>query len=429
MIQEVAKLYKRGRNSILEWVIKVEEINKQFNILKCYGIFEGEQVIRYQNNIKGKNKGKINETTPKEQALLEAESAVRLKEKEGYSKLEDLFISETDAIEFYMGNLKPLLERLLPKYNTDVNDNEIPMKCQQYYKSGKVFVDPTGKLWEDKKYYYLLNPYVQKPSDAIVAKFPCFIQPKVNGVRAFIKIVNGEVIIFSKKGLTYNLPHISDWFKRNIDIFDIYEEVIFDGELYIPGASLQNIASAVKAYQIATLDVVFYMFDIAIEDVTQDDRYKKYLYTTKIKELVNNIDCPVLLIPTYTVNNDHTVQNFTDRFINEGYEGSILRDYKGLYEFGKRPRTITKLKRTISAEFEIIGIIPNEKDETTGKYVCVTPEGEEFKVNPTMSTEEKRELLSNKSLFIGKQLSCTFYEYTDAMIPFHIIDNIVRDYE
>ena len=162
----------------------------------------------------------------------------------------------------------------------------------------------------------------------------------------------------------------------------------------------------------------------------QEDRYKKYLYTPVIKEIIaREENTPIYLVPTKTVNEDLVVQRLTDEYISQNYEGSILRDYKGLYEFGKRPRIISKLKRTISAEFEIIGIIPNEKDETTGKYVCVTPEGEEFKVNPTMSTEEKRELLSNKSLFIGKQLSCTFYEYTDAMIPFHIIDNIVRDYE
>lgn len=430
MITEVAKLYKRGRNSILEWVIKIEKINGKVNLMMAYGIIDKEHTIMWQNNIKGKNLGKANETTNEEQALLEAQSKVNNKLKEGYKQLSDLQ-DENAELFFNTKSLEIFLNAVLPEYNTDVNGNEIPMKCQQYYKTGKEFTDSTGKIWDDKKYYYLLNPYVAKDSKLITINFPCFSQPKVNGVRAFIKLVNGKIEIFSKKGLTYNIPHIADWFKRNIDIFDILEdEVIFDGELYIPGKSLQNISSAVKAYQIETLNVKFYLFDIAVENIGQKDRYIKYLYTPIVKGiLAKEQDCPIVLVPTITVGNDDMAQQHTDKYISEGYEGAIFRDYNGLYQFGKRPKEIVKLKRTVSAEFEIIGVIPNEKDDTMGKYVCKTLDGEEFKVNPTMDNDGKRELLLNSSSFIGKFLTCTFYEYTDAGIPFHIIDNIVRDYE
>ena len=53
---------------------------------------------------------------------------------------------------------------------------------------------------------------------------------------------------------------------KNIEIFDIGQEVIFDGELYIPNKSLQNITSAVKAYQLDTMNVKYYIFDVAVED-------------------------------------------------------------------------------------------------------------------------------------------------------------------
>lgn len=428
MIQEVATLYKRGRDTILEWKIKVEAINNQVNIFMAYGTIDGEKAIRYRNKIKGKNKGKINETNDFEQALLDAQSAVNLKLKQGYKDLQTL--SEQYPSEFFNTPLLTFLESVLPKYNTDINSNEIPMKAQQYYRSKANFVDPTGKVWSDRKYYYYFNPYISKTSDAIIMNFPCFIQPKVNGVRAFVKLVDGKPKIYSKKGTEYNIPQITDWFIKNINIFNIAEEVIFDGELYIPNKSLQNITSAVKAYQLETLNVKYYVFDIAVEDVTQDERFRNILYKSETKEIFNNeIDAPVILIPTKTVGNDTMVQKFTDGYISQGYEGSICRDFKGLYEFGKRPKTMTKLKRTMSDEFIITDIVPAEKDDSLGVYVCHTKEGKEFKVNPKCTEEEKRRIRLNPSIFIGKSLRCDFYEYTDDGIPFHIIDNVIRDYE
>ena len=80
-------------------------------------------------------------------------------------------------------------------------------------------------------------------------------------------------------------------------------------------------------------------------------------------------------------------------------------------------------------EFVITDIVRSEKDDSIGLFVCTTVDGKEFKVNPKGTTEYKRSILLNTSSFIGKELTCRFYEYTDDGVPFHIIDNIVRDYE
>lgn len=429
MIHEIATLYKRGRNSILEWTIKVESVNKQVNIFMSYGLFRGEQVIRYQNNIKGKNKGKSNETSDFEQAILEAQSKVNLKLKEGYKNLDDLQ-EMYQQLYFATSDLFVFLDEVLSDYNTDVNGNEIPMKCQQYYRSKKDWRAPDGTVWDDRKYYHILNPFAAKEKDSIISVFPCYIQPKVNGVRAFAKLVNNEVKLYSKKGLEYDIPQVKEWLLQNSALFTNYEqEIIYDGELYIPGESLQVIASAVKATQLNTMRVEFHVFDIAIEDVPQDERFNM-LYSATSKSIFNSdLNSPVKLVPTKRVITDTRVQELTDEYISEGYEGSICRDFKGLYEFGKRPKTITKLKRITDEEFIITDVVPSEKDETIGLFVCVTQGGKEFKVNPKGTTEFKRQTLYNRESFIGKELTCYFYEYTDDGAPFHIIDNIVRDYE
>ena len=428
MINELARCYKRGRGKILEWIIKIENYNNKVNLCISYGELEGAKTITYQNDIKGKNKGKSNETTAYEQAIIVANGKITTKEREGYKVLEKLEQANQDS--YYSMSLQDFLNKVLPEYNTDILGNEIPMKCQQYYRSKKDFVDNTGKRWDDRKYYFLKNPFADKKNDDLIINFPCYIQPKVNGVRAFIKVVNNKIKIFSKKGLEYNLPHITEWFTNNKDLFTISngQEIIFDGELYIPGEHLQNITSAVKAMQLNTALVKFYMFDIAIEDMIQKERFKE-LYSTKIKERIQmDLNSPVVLVQTLAINEDKRVQELTDIYISQGYEGSICRDMNGLYEFGKRPKTIVKLKRTISQEFTIIDIIPQEVDPTLGLFVCAVG-NEEVKVTPKGNEAYKKRILANSSSFIGKQLTCEFYEYTEAGLPFHIIDNIVRDYE
>ena len=426
MINEVGTLYKRGRNTILEWVIKIESINRQVNIFMSYGEINGAKVIRYQNNIKGKNIGKANETNPYEQALSIAESKINNKQREGYKLYKELF--ETNPDYFIAHSLEESLDKVLPQYNTDISGNEIPMKCQQYYRSKKPFTDKTGKVWDDRKYYFLLNPSADKKSTDIITEFPCYIQPKVNGVRAFIKLVNGKAKIFSKKGLDYNLPHISSWLEQHPELFLIEgNDVILDGELFIHGEVLGNITSAVTAPQLNTMRVTFELFDIAIEDMEQKERFK-YLYANR-SIIESDLNSPIKLVPTLMINSDSRVQELTDLYISQGYEGSIMRQPDGLYEFGKRPKTITKLKRTISEEFTITGVVPQEVDPSLGMFVCTTPNGQEFTAPAKGNEAYKKLVMINASSFIGKQLTCVFYEYTEKGKPFHIIDNIVRDYE
>lgn len=121
------------------------------------------------------------------------------------------------------------------------------------------------------------------------------------------------------------------------------------------------------------------------------------------------------------------MQHDTDVFINMGYEGSIQRNLDGMYEFGKRPMCITKLKRVTENTYQIIDIIPQKKDPNKGLYVCQTDEGLEFEVTPKGTDEFKTLVLATKDLFIGKTLFCVFYEYTKDNKPFHIIFNKVQN--
>lgn len=414
-------LYARdSKGKILEWSVATEEVGLNVNIRISYGEFEGSKAIKWRSNIKGKNIGKANETSPIKQAESDCESLIKRQVDKGYMSLGML------GIEAFEGNLLALLETHLPKYRQDASGNIKPMKAQQYYRSKKNWTDPTGKVWTDRKYYYILNGHAIKEPNSVITKFPCMGQPKINGVRATIIEENGKHIIKSKEGLIYNLPHITRYLDDRMLLNSRDTPLVLDGELYIHGESLQSISSAVKAANLLTLYLKFVMFDVAIQDYTNLERWQQ------VKEIHNAIDglnCPFELIQTTKLTSDTHAQKFTDLCIKNGYEGIICRDMEAHYKFGSRPTTMTKLKRAISAEFKIINVLPQEIDSTKANFECITKNGERFAVDPKGTDEYKRSILNSPDEFIGKNLTITFYEYTDIGKPLHLLEAVVRDYE
>ena len=114
-----------------------------------------------------------------------------------------------------------------------------------------------------------------------------------------------------------------------------------------------------------------------------------------------DLNSPVVLVETRSVGDDKRVQELTDIFIKQGYEGSVCRSFDGIYQFGKRPQSIVKLKRTISNEFTITDVISQEVDQSLGLFVCSTLDGKEFKVTPRGNENYKKEVLLKASSFIG----------------------------
>lgn len=437
-------LYKKNiKGKVLVWSIRLKQSYANVEIEIKTGEYFGAKTLHYKS-VKAKNIGKSNETTPLTQGLLMIESLVLGQRKYGYKSIDDLGIaSETLAMGTEDEFVAQLAERL-PNDATDINDMLKPMLAAGYFRSNKGkkvngeypgWQDPTGKIWKDRKYYYLLNPHVMKEKGAVTATFPIYGQPKINGVRCNIYLENDEVKMKSKEGEEYNVSHIIYWFSERKHLFFTVDDkpIVFDGELYIHNELLQHIRSAVVKPNLNTPAVTYEVYDIAIAKASNRVRYailKEKLRNTI--DLIANMpyaDCPVKLVKTFNLINDAHVQAKTDEFIAQGYEGIILRKPDADYQFGKRTVNMLKLKRLISGEFQIIGIERQDNDPELGLYLCMTSDGIEFKVTPTEDEDYKRLMVIMPHLFLNKPLTCEFYEYTEKGIPFHIIHNIVRDYE
>jgi hypothetical protein len=323
-------------------------------------------------------------------------------------------------------SIESVLEVALPLNRTDNEGRTKPMRAQPYYKTKTI----------DVKLIKTNIPTI---------KFPCYGQPKLNGFRVMARwetVKEGEglfiqevekVVFRSKEGLRYDiLEHIEAEFTKDMFFLEMTDkdreqveplELVFDGEMYIHGEILSEISSAVRKRNNKTCLLEFRIFDLAIEGVKQTARLEM------LSNILINSKPHILRVPHIRIESNERAQIFTDKCIAQGYEGAIFRDKTAMYAFGKRPQTMTKLKRSEDKEFKIVDVVGGDNSPELGVFVCIAENGKTFKCTPEGTQEQKREYLSNKSKYIGKNLIVKFFERTKDDLPFHAIGITIRDYE
>lgn len=407
-------MYTRDiHGNVIQWAIDVgQNPDNTAMIHKSYGRVGGKIHTNGVTITEGKNIGRSNETTPTKQAIKEAKADVTRKTKEGYRSLKDLEVIL--ANEVHHPNLLSVLEAKIPKVRLDANNFSKPMKAQPF-KSGKITFG--------------------------------YAQPKINGVRAFVSYRHHpnpglfsdgkEIIISSKNGIIYNIPHLAKRFKTMWEMEGVPQDIVFDGEIYIKGKAVTTIGGAAKNINnILNPQLGFVCFDLAIPEMAQVDRLqlKTKFLGCALEPHSTEDTARIFNLPSLPVNEEEFAR-FTQLWLDNGYEGGIIRDVAAVYRFGSRPVTMMKLKKFIDKEYKLVSILPTERDvdkhgRPLAMFLCVDAKTNElFSVTPHgYSKEERAELLINKTDYIGKDITVKFYEYTDKGLPFHANGHI-RDYE
>lgn len=191
--------------------------------LKVWTVFtEGNKIVVHFGKLggkiqtkdtlcKGKNIGRSNETSPEQQAILEAKAKWVKQCKKGYYTSKDAALAHEEFT---------------------------PMKAQNY------------KDFADRVVY------------------PCYVQPKLNGLRC---LSTDEQELMSKAGEPYKLP--AHWLEdfNNLPEIPVDGEV-FAGYQKQGGMSLQQINSAWKKPNINTPRLKYYIYDIPVSGVEWADR-------------------------------------------------------------------------------------------------------------------------------------------------------------
>jgi DNA ligase-1 len=291
--------------------------------------------------------------------------------------------------------------------------------------------------------------------------YPCFGSDKYDGVRALAKKRNGIVTIESRTSQIYDIPHIHEALVIHMQDGDIW-----DGEIYLHGEALQDITSAVgRTDTQAKIDAIqrkinrhdgdpkgsdqvwhtkwellqqeleeakliheirpklqFHIFDV-VSDKTFIERMEDLDELTGIP-----VVSPCIQITQYVwVADADDMKVKHDESVDRGYEGLMLRNFKGVYESGKRSTDLQKYKEFVDAEFGILDVIPDKED---GSRFVVRNNLNDRTFTVTLgSMAQRAEYLANKKLYIGKMITVSYQSrYKKTKLPQFPTGVVIREY-
>lgn len=343
----------------------------------------------------------------------ECRSRINAKRKTGYKYLSEI----VDNVQFPVEReLHTYLAAYLPFERTTSDGTLLPMLAKAY--------DNTNN-----KIYKKVTQWLG--------------QTKINGLRCFISAEPSKDLFReyhlkfqSREGTFWNsLSNLEDYLLDAIPMRLLHkmveEHYILDGEIYLPGYSINEINHFVKDPTCPENKLLqYWCYDIAVEDMTQDERtdiLERQLYNYRIdpanKYIHLNNKVRLVSLVTVPIPSDIDAVLRRDQFIENGYEGLIMRDPDAEYQFGKRNLSMIKYKRHTDGKFKIIDIYPEGvKRSEIPLFLCKNDINDEtFECHLADTMEQQSYCLINKDKYIGKYMFVEYGERSGVkQCPFHI---------
>ena len=270
---------------------------------------------------------------------------------------------------------------------------------------------------------HMYSDYCDRLPDSV------FAQPKLDGIRAIAQNLNGEIRLFSRKGLPITtVPHINKSLASIMDVGDV-----FDGELYVHGMDFNKLSGLVRANvnQEDTSSIWYTVFDIPrTSEVRESDTYGHRLFKTFGSVDLSagfNISDKVNFVSTYTLNSHSEISGFHDLMVSKGYEGAILRDPFMPYE-NKRSTRLLKYKVMSDAEYLITGYEEGSGDleGCVGSFICRTTDGKQFNVKLAAPEKTLKHYFEHPKEFMGRPLTVQYQQLSEDGIPRFPVGKAIR---
>jgi len=372
LIEELPKIYgieKNGKTKI--WTGRIYSNGIVAKAEMEYGQIDGKKQITEREYSVGKNIGKKNETTALEQCIAETKKKWQDKiDKESYS------LNQSGELEIENSKVFPMLAHIYDPCNTKNKKNNI--------------------------------------------EFPCYVQPKLDGLRCIMYLQDSEVVAQSRTGGYFvTMEHICSQLKT---LFIKTPGLILDGELYTNEIPFQQLAGLIKKKKINELTeeertkinyIKYHVYDV-VNDKPFVERYA-YIYRT-IPKLNPNSNIEV--VPTQLINSVDQFKELFSEYIGDGYEGIMLRNINGKYVQNYRSYDLQKYKDFDEAEYTIVGFEEGKgRDKGTVIWICKNQEGLEFNARPMGTLAYRKECFDNAHLYMNKQLTVLYQGLSEYNIP------------
>jgi DNA ligase-1 len=360
-LQTVCKpLGNAKEGKIKLWNITVKDSGGCVLVETVYG-FQNQKMTTSTTQIdKGKNIGKKNETTPFEQAIILANTKWNKKRKEGYNP-------------------------------STHHWNQMKNETKE-----QVFLPMLANKYEEKKKFIT---------------FPCFVQPKLDGVRCIYSPSTKS--LYSRTGKKWeNFDHI-------ISELDGVE-CILDGELYtneltfnqLNGLAKKNVNTATSQSS-NILKIKFHVFDIYLPNEPFHVRL------SKLNELKSKNEWQYIsIVQTEQVTTEQEILTKLDEFTSDKFEGIMIRNMNGIYKSKHRSNDLLKLKKWFDDEFEIVDFkdgVGNDKGCII--FICKTKFNKQFSVVPNETHDIRKKLFIKGKTLIGQFLNVRYQELDEYGTP------------
>ena len=317
--------------------------------------------------------------------------------------------------------------------------NEVASKIQYQIDQGFTYDIPN----EEKRFEVSLANKYQDRVEKNKLDFPYIVEPKLDGIRCYLKNCDGYIRMFSRKHKEFvACPHIAknEFVKK---FFEMYPDAILDGELYNHELKddFNKIVSLVKKTKPKTEDLIesaklvqYHCFDSYYPSEPQ------LIYTERKTRLLNifeqnnwlrhhfddvNKDSFYLVgltwihyfgqgwkLESWNVDSESMVELSIERRVERGYEGIMLK--KDVPYFFGRSFDMLKYKKFFDKEFKIVDF-----EEGNGNLVgiaaaviCETEDGQTFKAGVMGTQDYARDLFTNKDLHKGKMATIVYQALT-----------------
>lgn len=353
-------LYKKtSTGAIQQWTIEAYGSSFVAYIKTTYGQVGGAQQIATEVISEGKNVGKANETTSLEQAYAQAMSQWKLKKRKGYvENIEDARNGSVDE-SVILGGYSPMLAHK--------------------------FSEQGHKI-----------------------KYPCYVQPKLDGHRCIAVIQDGSCTLWSRtRKQIFGVPHI----ERALEKMYPHHLIVLDGELY--NHDYKNKFEELSSFIRQTTPkpghevVQYWIYDSILDYETFSVR--NFIALERAEEYVD----PLVLVDTKLANDEDDLLVAFEDYLGRGFEGAMARNAESRY-VGKRSYDLQKIKEFDDAEFEIVAVEAGRgKMADKGIFICKTESGDEFKVKMKGELDSLKHILDDPGFYIGKMLTVKYQGLTN----------------
>ena len=356
MIFRLNTLYKRDSNG------KVREYNIEWTghgvmqpgYRTVAGIQGGKMVTSEWKYTEGKNIGKVNETTPSEQAEKEAVAKWEKKVEKEYFE----FVSEIDSYDKF----KPMLA----------------------------------------------HDYTKKPQDT------GFSQPKLDGIRC-IATKDG---LFTRAGKEITTcKHIENDLKEFFEgePYMILDGELYNHELKDDFNKITSLVRKVKPTpeeeQECHEKVQYHIYD-CFDTGNPDDIFSVRTFWLDKEDQPD--ESSLRLVPTTWCSNQTALDSSYTYYINKGYEGQMVRNDTP-YE-NKRSKNLLKRKEFITEEFEVLEVLEGQGNwQGYAKHFVLTDGENTFKSGVRGNQETLKKLLEQEVK--PTWVTCRYFERSVDNIP------------